>query len=340
MELRHLRYFLAVAQEGQFTRAAERLAMQQPPLSQQIRTLEEEIGFELFVRMPRGVSLTPAGQAFAEDAQRLLLELQQSVDKAQRIARGELGTISIGLTSSAAFHPFTTETIRAFRAVCPEVAVELAELNAAEIIERLAAGQIQAAFLRKPVDAREGVAFELLLDEPMVVVLPVGHPLLKSAGKKRPQVSLKALANEDFILVRRPGAPGMYADILAACRQAGFVPRIAREVPRMAAHLGTEPVLIVAAAVRGDAQGVMPMPLDITEIPNNHLSYAIQWILFAVMGFVFIWYMIRTEIRHRREDAEDAAAADELFSILMGEDVASRRSFITRNAKDVRFLDV
>lgn len=260
MELRHLRYFLAVAEEGQFTRAAERLAMQQPPLSQQIRTLEEEIGFELFVRMPRGVTLTPAGQAFAEDAQRLLQNLQQSVDKASRIARGELGTMSIGLTSSAAFHPFTTEAIRAFRKVCPEVAVELAELNAAEIIERLAAGQIQAAFLRKPVEAREGVAFELLLDEPMVVVLPVGHPLLK--GKKRPRVSLKALAHEDFILVRRPGAPGMYADILAACRQAGFVPRIAREVPRMlsginlvAAGLGV--TLVPASMQRYDQVGTV-----------------------------------------------------------------------------------
>ncbi|MFM0416677.1 LysR family transcriptional regulator [Paraburkholderia aromaticivorans] len=260
MELRHLRYFLAVAEEGQFTRAAERLAMQQPPLSQQIRTLEEEIGFELFVRMPRGVTLTPAGQAFAEDAQRLLQNLQQSVDKASRIARGELGTMSIGLTSSAAFHPFTTEAIRAFRKLCPEVAVELAELNAAEIIERLAAGQIQAAFLRKPVEAREGVAFELLLDEPMVVVLPVGHPLLK--GKKRPRVSLKALAHEDFILVRRPGAPGMYADILAACRQAGFVPRIAREVPRMlsginlvAAGLGV--TLVPASMQRYDQVGTV-----------------------------------------------------------------------------------
>ncbi|MFM0667421.1 LysR family transcriptional regulator [Paraburkholderia sediminicola] len=260
MELRHLRYFLAVAEEGQFTRAAERLAMQQPPLSQQIRTLEEEIGFELFVRMPRGVTLTPAGQAFAEDAQCLLQNLQQAVEKASRIARGELGTISIGLTSSAAFHPFTTEAIRAFRSVCPEVAVELAELNAAEIIERLAAGQIQAAFLRKPVDSREGVAFELLLDEPMVVVLPVGHPLLK--GKKRPQVSLKALTHEDFILVRRPGAPGMYADILAACRQAGFVPRIAREVPRMvsginlvAAGLGV--TLVPASMQRYDQVGTV-----------------------------------------------------------------------------------
>ncbi|CAD6551862.1 LysR family transcriptional regulator [Paraburkholderia metrosideri] len=265
MELRHLRYFLTVAEEGQFTRAAERLAMQQPPLSQQIRSLEEEIGFELFIRMPRGVTLTPAGHAFAEDAQQLLQNLQASVEKASRIARGELGTLSIGLTSSAAFHPFTTEAIRAFRAVCPEVSVELAELNAAEIIERLAAGQIQAAFLRKPVDVREGVAFELLLDEPMVVVLPLGHPLLKGDGKaarKRPQVSLKALAHEDFILVRRPGAPGMYADILAACRQAGFVPRVAREVPRMVSGInlvaaGMGVTLVPASMQRYDHVGTV-----------------------------------------------------------------------------------
>ncbi|MFM0202650.1 LysR family transcriptional regulator [Paraburkholderia fungorum] len=302
MELRHLRYFLAVAEEGQFTRAAERLAMQQPPLSQQIRTLEEEIGFELFVRMPRGVTLTPAGQAFAEDAQRLLQDLQQSVDKAHRIARGELGTISIGLTSSAAFHPFTTEAIRAFRAVCPEVAVELAELNAAEIIERLAAGQIQAAFLRKPVDAREGVAFELLLDEPMVVVLPVGHPLLKGAGKKRPQVSLKALAREDFILVRRPGAPGMYADILAACRQAGFVPRIAREVPRMVSGInlvatGLGVTLVPASMQRYDQVGTvyctltnpakLSAPLHLAypaELRNNAATRFIELVKERVRG--------------------------------------------------------
>src|SRR5471030_2399532 len=106
MELRHLRYFLVVAEEGQFTRAASRLAMQQPPLSHQIRELEQEVGFDLFVREPRGVSLTPAGKAFAQDAQMLLDTLQQAVGRASRIARGELGTISIGLSSSAGFHPF------------------------------------------------------------------------------------------------------------------------------------------------------------------------------------------------------------------------------------------
>lgn len=278
MELRHLRYFLTVAEEGQFTRAAERLSMQQPPLSQQIRALEEELGFELFVRLPRGVVLTAAGKAFAEDAESMLLSLQQAIGKASRIARGELGTISIGLTSSAAFHPLTTEVIRSFRSACPGVGVELAELNAAEIIERLASGQIQVAFLRKPVALHEGVAFELLADEPMVVVLPVGHPLLAKAAplaakgaakgaakdrtKKRTEVSLKALANEDFILVRRPGAPGMYADILAACSQAGFEPRIAREVPRMlsginlvAAGLGI--TLVPASMQRYDQVGTV-----------------------------------------------------------------------------------
>jgi DNA-binding transcriptional LysR family regulator len=258
MELRHLRYFLTVAEEGQFTRAAERLAIQQPPLSQQIRMLEEELGFELFVRLPRGVALTPAGKALAADTQLLLHSLQQAIGKASRIARGELGTISMGMTSSAGFHPFTTDVIRAFRQVCPDVAVEPAELNAAEIIERLAAGQIHVAFLRKPVDTHDDLVFELLCDEPMMVVLPAGHPLLQQMAKRRPAVSLDALANEDFILVRRPGAPGMYADILAACRQAGFVPRVAREVPRMvsginlvAAGLG---VTLVPASMRRYAQ--------------------------------------------------------------------------------------
>jgi DNA-binding transcriptional LysR family regulator len=244
MELRHLRYFLVVAEEGQFTRAASRLAIQQPPLSQQIRLLEEEIGFDLFERLPRGVVLTEAGKAFAQDAQRVLDGLQQSVERAARIARGELGTISIGLTSSASFHPLTTEAIRAFRRQHPSVGIDLTELNAAEINERLAGGLVHVAFLRKPVILPPDLAFDVLDEEPMVVVLPEDHPLLArrraKQGAKReakreapPDIALRALADEDFILVRRPGAPGMYADILTACREAGFSPNVVREVPRM-----------------------------------------------------------------------------------------------------------
>jgi len=280
MELRHLRYFLVVAEEGQFTRAASRLAMQQPPLSQQIRLLEEEIGFELFERLPRGVVLTPAGQTFAQDAQMILDGLQQAVAKAARVARGEVGFLSIGLTSSAGFHPLTTEVIRRFRLAYPEVAVDLAELNAAELIERMSRGQLHLAFLRKPVALPEGLSFDHLFDEPMVLVLPTGHRLAVGAPGTRPLVSLHALAGEEFILVRRPGAPGMYADILEACRQAGFVPHVAREVPRMvsainlvAAGLGL--TLVPASMQRYDQAGAVYCDLQ-SAMPLRaplHLAY-------------------------------------------------------------------
>lgn len=307
MELRHLRYFLAVAEEGQFTRAAERLAMQQPPLSQQIRLLEEEVGFDLFVRLPRGVELTPAGEAFAQNAAVVLDTLQQGLSHARRIARGELGSISIGLTSSAGFHPLTTHLIRAFGAAHPDIEIEMAELNAAELIERLLARQIHLAFLRKPVETPAELAFTQLLDEPMVVVLPLGHRLL--AGKKNakgsaksgtkdgtPAIPLEALAEENFILVRRPGAPGMYADILAACKRAGFLPQLSREVPRMltgihmvAAGLG---VTLVPASMRhydhenvafcrlGSAHG-LSAPLHLAYPAEMHNPAAARFVEFA-----------------------------------------------------------
>lgn len=266
MELRHLRYFLAVAEEGQFTRAAERLAMQQPPLSQQIRLLEEEIGFELFARLPRGVELTPAGNAFAQSAKQVLDMLRQGVVHARRISRGELGAIAIGLTSSAGFHPMTTNAIRAFNAEHAGIEITLSELNAAELIERLLTGQLHVAFLRKPVETPSGITFEQILDEPMVAVLPIGHRLLAAANESRPTISLKALEREEFILVRRPGAPGMYADFLAACRRHGFEPFVAREVPRMltgihmvAAGLGV--TLVPASMQRYDHKSVAFCPL-------------------------------------------------------------------------------
>ncbi|MCM2495432.1 LysR family transcriptional regulator [Burkholderia glumae] len=280
MELRHLRYFLAVAEEGQFTRAAERLAMQQPPLSQQIRLLEEEIGFDLFVRLPRGVALTPAGRAFAQNAGLVLDTLQQGVAHARRIARGELGAIAVGLTSSAGFHPLTTDAIRAFRAANPGIEIALSERNAAELIEGLSHGQLQVAFLRKPVDAPSGVAFEQMLDEPMVAVLPVGHRLLAAIGDAPPAIPLKALEPEAFILVRRPGAPGMYADLLAACRRHGFVPQVAHEVPRMltgihmvAAGLGV--TLVPASMRRYDNRSTVfcPLTTDAGLSAPLHLAY-------------------------------------------------------------------
>ncbi|WP_206950978.1 LysR family transcriptional regulator [Trinickia acidisoli] len=262
MELRHLRYFLVVAEEGQFTRAASRLAMQQPPLSQQIRLLEEEIGFDLFERLPRGVVLTEAGKAFAQDAQRIIEGLQHAVERAARIARGELGTISIGLTSSASFHPLTTEAIREFRRLHPDVGIDLIELNAAEVNERLAGGLVHVAFLRKPVERPPSLSFDVLEEEPMVVVLPEDHALLRRRRGRQSDIALRELADEPFIFVRRPGSPGMYADILTACREAGFSPNVVREVPRMLSGIklvstGLGVTLVPASMQRYNQAGVV-----------------------------------------------------------------------------------
>lgn len=233
MELRHLRYFLAVAEEGQFTSAAERLAIQQPPLSRQIQALEDEVGFRLFVRLPRGVVLTPAGEAFAQDARHVFATLQTSVERSRRIARGEVGQVMIGLTSSASFHPVTTDAIREFRRLHPDVGVDLIELNAAEVNEQLLSGRVDVAFLRKPVESPAELAFALLDEEAMVAVLPQGHALLARERGKPMAVTLASLASDPWILIRRPGAQGMYADLLTACRTAGFSPNVAKEVPRM-----------------------------------------------------------------------------------------------------------
>ena len=228
MELRQLRYFLAVADEGQFTRAAARLHIQQPPLSQQIQELEHELGFALFVRQPRGVVLTAPGEIFAARARTVLLELNNAVVHARRVAQGRIGTVRVALTSSAAFHPLTPTAIRNFRDMYPGISIEMSEVNAAEIIEMMLNGRADAAILRKPVETSADLRFELLAEERMLLVLPVGHRLIGGRA-----VSLKQLANESFIFVRRPGAPGMYADFIRACQAKGFEPRVVEEVPRM-----------------------------------------------------------------------------------------------------------
>jgi DNA-binding transcriptional LysR family regulator len=231
VELRHLRYFLAVAEERQFTRAAARLHIQQPPLSQQIQELEQEMGFALFTRLPRGVELTAAGAAFVDDARAVLAALERGVRHATRVANGQLGSVRIALTSSAAFHPLATAAIRRFRETHPDIAIELNELNAAEIVERMLHGRVDAAILRKPIETPPELRFDLLHEENMMLVLPVGHRLL--SGRRRARVPLESLAGESFIFVRRPGAPGMYADFIAACQAAGFKPSVVSEVPRM-----------------------------------------------------------------------------------------------------------
>lgn len=236
MELRHLRYFIAVAEEKHVTRAAERLGMQQPPLSQQIRALERELDVQLFRRKPRGVELTDAGSALFADARAIRAHIDHAFATAKRTARGEQGQIAVGFTSSAPFHRFVPRIIRAYREAFPLVSLTLEESGTTELVDHLRNEQIDAAFIRTAIPNQEGLVVNLLLQEAMVLALPHGH-ILARRGSADKALHLKALSDETFIVYRRHNGPGLYDAILSACNAAGFSPRIGQEAPRIVSTL-------------------------------------------------------------------------------------------------------
>lgn len=265
MELRHLRYFVMVAEERHFTRAAARLNMQQPPLSQQIRALEDELGFELFKRHPKGVDLTAGGQVFLQEAQDILARVKEGSLKASRAAHGIEGQLNVGFTSSAAAHPLIPRIIRAYRERFPGVAVSLKEGSAQQLTEATIDGGVDVGILRAPVGHHQSIEFHRLLNEEMLLTLPAGHRLLAGheTGDEAPVIPLMDLADEQFILVRRPGAPGMYANLIQACQNAGFNPKIAFEVERMLTN-----VSLVAAGA-----GISIVPASMKDVHKESVVY-------------------------------------------------------------------
>jgi DNA-binding transcriptional LysR family regulator len=233
MELRHLRYFIAVAEERHVTRAAERLGMHQPPLSQQIQALERELDVQLFRRLPRGVELTDAGVALLADARAILSHIDHAFATTKRTARGEQGQVAVGFTSSAPFHPFVPRVIRAYREAFPRVSLTLEEGGTTELIDDLRHERIDAAFIRTAIANQEGLVVGTLLREAMVLAVPSGHILARRKGA----LPLKALAAETFIFYRRRNGPGLYDAILSACNAAGFSPRVGQEAPRIVSTL-------------------------------------------------------------------------------------------------------
>ena len=258
MELRHLRYFVAVAEEGNITRAAERLGIGQPPLSQQIHALERELDVKLFHRTGHGVVATDAGKALLVDARRLLDDVEQATLNTQRAGRGETGHLHLGFTASAAFHPIVRALVREFRNAYPGVGLTLTEGTTARLLAQLDEGRIDLAFLRPGVHSFAGVVLQDIASEPMKAVLPVTHPLAQ-----RTRIPLSALAQEPFVLIPRAASPMLHDEIVSACRHAGFEPMPGQQAPQLSTV-----VSLVAAEF-----GVSIVPASVSQFHAEGVTY-------------------------------------------------------------------
>jgi DNA-binding transcriptional LysR family regulator len=262
MDLRHLRYFVVVAEEGHITRAAERLNIQQPPLSRLIKAIEQELEVQLFRRKPRGVELTEAGRGFLDKARLALANVDQAIVTARRTARGEQGQLCVGVTTASAFHPSVPPVIRAFRETFPLVSLTLEESDSNELAQLVRNELADVVFIRS-ISAPAGLLINRLLDEELVVAIPSGHPLALRKSDCEAPLPLKMLAGESFIIQGRLSGHGLYASTIAACHAVGFSPKVGQEIPRITSALG-----YVAAGL-----GVSLIPASMQRMQMIGVSY-------------------------------------------------------------------
>jgi DNA-binding transcriptional LysR family regulator len=250
-ELRHLRYFVAVAEELNFSRAAQRLHMAQPPLSAAIRQLERELGVELFTRTSREVRLTDAGRAFLLGARRTLADAERAAHDARRAGAGELGRLRIGYSWSVRFE--TLPAIgRALRAGHPGIDLLTQEMWNARMPDALANGSIDIALSLCP-DLASGLEFEPIRSEPLVALLPAGHAL---AGEH--SLALESLADEEFVLFPRELAPRLHDAFMATYRRAGFEPRVRSESFHAGWDIGILDEIAAVALVPASVSAALP----------------------------------------------------------------------------------
>lgn len=255
VKLRHLRYFIAVAEEKHFGRAARKLGIAQPPLSQQIQRLEKAIGHPLFIRRP-SVELTPAGEALLASARSTLDQIAAAVDGARRAGRGETGSLSLTYAISTTLSRLPS-AVRAFSRRYPEVALRLIELSSGRQLDALKAGAVDLAFLREP-PADPELRSELTVSEPFVAALPPNHRLAS-----RGAIDLRKVAEEPFIHFPRREAPGLFDRMEELFHNHGFRPRVVQET--------TEWLTILALVEAG--LGVSVVPASFRKLQWGDLSY-------------------------------------------------------------------
>jgi DNA-binding transcriptional LysR family regulator len=267
MELRHLRYFTAVAEELNFRRAATRLNMTQPSLSAQIRQLEDLVGAQLLERDTHRVSLTPAGARFLEDSRRILRDAGDSIRTASRIARGETGQLAIGFVASLG-HGLFPRVLRAFRKRFPDVDLRLSEMDTTQQIEALAAHRLDLGFigLGLPKDTATDLELALVAKEKLVAAIPEDHRLATHSrtGRHPAAIRLRSLAGERLLLTARQNAPIYNPWIVTLCQQAGFHPHDVQEAG--------QPVTVLNYVAAG--LGVTILPAQFSRVPTAGVRFA------------------------------------------------------------------
>lgn len=258
MELRQLRYFIAVAEERSFSRAAQRLHISQPPLSMQVMMLEEELGVRLLDRSNRGVSLTAAGSVFYEEMRAVLVRLEHGKTRTQQAGQGHVGTLSIGFVSIADYG-ILPPALKEFRSRFPEVQVQLHELTTDAQIREMRAGRLDLGIALGPIQDA-ALTFETLLHEELVLAAPSGHRLGKSNGA----LDLRAFSKENFIVPPRDIAPGLYDLIISHCHASGFFPHITQHARQM------QTVISLVAA----GMGLALVPSSVQNLKRTGVQYS------------------------------------------------------------------
>jgi DNA-binding transcriptional LysR family regulator len=257
MELRQLRYFVAVAEELHFRRAAERLHISQPPLSHQIQALETELGCLLLTRTRRRVELTPAGAAFLRDARTILAELDAAVATARQIHSGQTGRLRINFVGSALLS-ILPGAVQRFRDARPGVEVQLRERPTVDQVRAVLDGVVDLGLVRPPIEPHRDLRVQRLVREPTYVVVPANHPLAELDA-----APLARVATEPLVLFPRDQAPGFHDLLMSCLAETGVVPRVVQYAPETQTIIG-----LVAAGI-----GVSLVPASVRRLAIEGVAY-------------------------------------------------------------------
>jgi DNA-binding transcriptional LysR family regulator len=275
MELRHLRYFVAIGEDQHYGHASRRLGVAQPALSRQIQDLEKEIGFKLFDRMPRGVKLSAAGEVFLEDARRILHDVGEATARAARVARGQLGTLRVGFAENVSWHGVVPDSFRRFREQQPDVDLQLHPAASLEQLEAIRSGRLDAGFVHFMPKADADLDQLAVGRQQVELALPKRHPLARLK-----KLRLRDLTDAPFIWFPRRASPAFYDRLMHECYRGGLKsPHIVQEGLNEATILSLVSASLGVGWVLGSARWHCPKTVAVVPVVdlNMPMSLALAW---------------------------------------------------------------